>query len=268
MMPDIPMEFVIYMVGLVAGLGLAFLAYFQSSHPIFHSVTTFLTTQILALAITIQFVSLPTVRSEHQLATIAQENPKALKVFVRFFEARKHATNIFVKEGLDRLPREVEALLDLAAKGRIRVDREDIVRFSFKIVDSASKKITATSFVQRSEFWDTPAGRSYLKKNKDAIDRGVIIKRLFIFRDKKHLEENKKVLENQKRMGIDVWFALITTMKLQFDEDLILVDDNIAGRLSLTPTQGMAFATFYFSRPDIQEVFREFENVIVFAAQF
>lgn len=159
---------------------------------------------------------------------------------------------------LDRLEREFELL----ANGSFTVDPVDMPDFALRLADRSKKSFKATSIVTPGEWWNTPWGQSYLSINYSKIRQGISITRIFILESEESLQAVSGLLEEQKKNGIEVFYALSSDIGVDVNEDMVVVDGDFAGVLRLTPDRRMQSAVFYTRSRDVQEVKRRFDLLL------
>lgn len=87
------------------------------------------------------------------------------------------------------------------ASGSIQALSNSLEEYSgHKAFANAQLCVNAVDFGQK-RFWESEAGRNYLKSNKEAIDRGVRVKRIFAI-SRKEIEEHSSVLKAQIAAGV------------------------------------------------------------------
>jgi len=123
-----------------------------------------------------------------------------------------------------------------------------------QIFKTATNKtqIRATSYVNIKQWWTNEFGRKYSIANKEAIERGVELTRIWIFETYEDFEKNKSELTYQKnKLGVKTFYVFEKDIQ-ELNEskiDVILVNDKVNkkpfyGELELTPLRKMISVSF------------------------
>jgi hypothetical protein len=104
--------------------------------------------------------------------------------------------------------------------------------YGAKGLNSAKKSAKAVAIADFS-YWRSTYAQPYLQANKNAIERGVKITRVFIA-DKKTLEDISDIAQVQKDMGIEVYAATLGEIPSRFVEDTLIIDERVFARGELT----------------------------------
>jgi hypothetical protein len=132
--------------------------------------------------------------------------------------------------------------------------------FGTKGISGAKKSVKAASIADFS-YWKTNYAQSYLKANKDTLERGVKIIRVFIA-DRKTLESISDVLQTQKEMGIEVHTAVIDDIPNQLIEDTLIVDDKIFSRGELTSDGKLREIRLTIDAVEVQQAVTRFDALL------
>jgi hypothetical protein len=152
--------------------------------------------------------------------------------------------------------------------GRFAVAPEDIPQFMIRALETSRTSVQATSLVQFDRWWSTSFGSKYQELNKALTRRGVKVERIFIFHSREDYAKACPVLEEQKRNAIDVRFIVEPLAGRERFEDLIIVDDNLAGTLELTADREIRAANFYTDRYSIDDFKRKYQGFTIDAHAF
>jgi len=99
-------------------------------------------------------------------------------------------------------------------------------------VSTVSRELRATSVVPAASYWDSASGVSYLEQQSALLDRGVVIKRVFI-QDRSTLEDLSKVMtrhlawrEKYGHETLDVRVAFLDDLSDELISDYAIVDSS------------------------------------------
>jgi hypothetical protein len=134
--------------------------------------------------------------------------------------------DLFLKEGRRSLTSCRDSLKNLA-EGTFLIDEERRMRILIDILEKArpEEKILATSYVDLGDWWKRDLGRRYLQANYEAVQRGVIIERIFIVRPGE--QEVEAFIEEQRKHNIIVRVVKESSVKPHLKENFFLVEDSI-----------------------------------------
>lgn len=140
------------------------------------------------------------------------------------------------------------------SNGIFIVTKEEIGDFSTELIQKAQKSIIATSYIKKSNWWDTPWGKEYEAINYKLAKKGIIITRYFIFSTKEEYENSISFLEKQEENGIKVYHILSNQINGDYNQDVILIDDKIGGKLLLNPDKEMTKAEMIIDEKNLYEI--------------
>lgn len=159
---------------------------------------------------------------------------------------------------------------DLEELGEMQNDAIEI----FKTATNKSK-IRATSYVNIKQWWTDKFGDEYEKANKEAVERGVDVTRVWLFETVKDFEENKRKMQNQKDYGVKILYAFEKDIQ-ELNEskiDIILVNDknstnSFYGELELTPLRKMTSVTFGYESDRVIQLNNYWSELIKLSKEF
>lgn len=159
---------------------------------------------------------------------------------------------------------------DLEELGEMQNDAIEI----FKTATNKSK-IRATSYVNIKQWWTDKFGDEYEKANKEAVERGVDVTRVWLFETVKDFEENKSKMQNQKDYGVKILYAFEKDIQ-ELNEskiDIILVNDKNStnpfyGELELTPLRKMTSVTFGYESDRVIQLNNYWSELIKLSKEF
>jgi hypothetical protein len=133
--------------------------------------------------------------------------------------------------------------------------------FGVKGLDSVTRSLKATSYVDAEHFWNSVAGGRYFQANVELFDRGVAITRVFIG-DRATLGRIKSIILRHRNVGIHVLVALTNELPLELCEDYLIADDRIVVSLELT-REGIARSERISVQPQrVSRAINDFERLI------
>jgi hypothetical protein len=182
--------------------------------------------------------------------TIAKNDLTATKAIsemeISFFE------NIFLQKR-QRYNHNLENISDEEIKYNITnlMELGEMQNDAVNIFENASNraKVRATSYVNVEQWWTNEFGEKYEEANKSAVERGVEISRIWIFKDKMNYENRKEILEEQKKLKINTYYLFEEDIQHLNESkvDVILVEDqtkSFYGELELNPLRKMLSVNF------------------------
>lgn len=98
--------------------------------------------------------------------------------------------------------------------------------------------LIATSYFAGGEYWKERYGAEYTRLNRDAHARGARIERIFVLRDKAHLEDKLPILKSQSAF-VNVYTCMLDQQALTEDEhrDFFVINDDVAAEFHFSPNQ-------------------------------
>ena len=93
-----------------------------------------------------------------------------------------------------------------------------------------SKTILATSMVAIDLVWKGARGERALEVNKEAIERGTSVHRVFIFPSQAQLDaaDAQEYLRRQSDAGVDVWYVLAVKLSIDLHRDFVVTNNDVA----------------------------------------
>jgi hypothetical protein len=116
---------------------------------------------------------------------------------------------------------------------KVRITKEVAQAFGEAVIVNAKSSIEATSYVDPAKWWTTPEGEVYLKKNGEAVQHGVRIRRIFVFRNETDRLALEQLAAQQQNIGIEVYLCDVNKLPRSLQKDVIIMDHKIAGELGL-----------------------------------
>jgi hypothetical protein len=150
--------------------------------------------------------------------------------------------------------------------GRFTVNADDLPQFIIRALENSRASVEATSFVQFDQWWATSFGGKYQETNKALTKRHVKVERIFIFVNVSDYVRACPIIQEQKRNSIDVRVIVAPAGK-RFD-DLIIIDNDLAGKLDLTDDRQVRGADFYTDRFSIDDFKNRYQKLLIDAQPF
>ncbi|MEX0813576.1 MAG: hypothetical protein WD048_15265 [Chitinophagales bacterium] len=143
-------------------------------------------------------------------------------------------------------------------------------------VASPNSKIRATSYVNVEQWWTNEFGEDYKKANNEAIERGVELTRIWIFKTDDDFKNSKPEMTYQKEtLGVNTYFVYERDIQDLNESkiDVLLVDNNdennsLYGELELTPLRKMISVSFGSNKERMNELNNYWDNLIEVAKKF
>lgn len=262
--------------GLVVTIGAGLATYFRTSadkDSLRHTFFVAVLCTVLTLLVGIRYGVIPEIASQLKLQRQMSGCDGACELFGRYSTT---VTNLKAQHDSDSLiaqefeVRRVAMMEDLGnfSSGTFEVSRHEMPSFAIRMVESTKATIKATSYVASSDWWSTPWGKRYSAANYSAIkEKGVKIERTFIFSEVSEFEAMRKLLDEQQKQGIVINVVLAADLGPVVN-DLVVIDDAIAGELTLTPEKSMNAAVFFTNVDDIARVDRKLHQIAVHAQPY
>ena len=128
------------------------------------------------------------------------------------------------------------------------------------INEYAKQSIKAIDLTDAS-FWRTTFSENYWEAHKNAVKRGVKIIRIFI-QPRDSLKNISDVLEKQKSVGIDVYFAAIEDIPVELIEDVLIMDDSVFSRSELTSDRRYREERITIDTVEVAQAVRRFNTLL------
>ena len=138
----------------------------------------------------------------------------------------------------------------LERRGTITIPAAELNLAALKMMSEVQFRMLATSSAKG--WWKHKFGNEYLERNTNAALRKDIT-RIFLYANRDELAALGPVLEAQIKAGIQVFVAPLDP-SAPLAEDYVVIDDRMAGRLTLTLDRNPVQADFYFDKDKIDEI--------------
>ena len=227
---------------------------------------------ILSLLIGIRYSVAPSIEKHVALQQKMAATPHATDILEKYSNTFEYLTKNNDSDSL--IVQEFEyqryvqiGVLDSFGKGEFTITSDQMPSFALRMIRSAKKKFTATSYVDSSDWWKTPWGKKYRNENKIAVEKGVEIQRTYVVQSEEEFNLLRPIMDEQVDQKIDVQFAMTKDVGL-VASDLVIIDENIAGTLTLTPEKKMKSAVFQTDKREIEDVRRKIDKIRVQAEKY
>lgn len=151
------------------------------------------------------------------------------------------------------------ASLQSLRMGQYRVPAED-VNVLFERTSTATKQILATSVEHVDlSWWRSEVGTNYLSKNREAIERGVEVERIFIYESLS--DDLIEVASQHADAGVTVLMVAKSQLRPEYRIDMIIWDESFAYEIELN-SDGVEIANRYTVSPsDITRMLQHYSVV-------
>jgi hypothetical protein len=178
--------------------------------------------------------------SEESFKTMQSLNQASEKVKLSESEMMRRSFQGFLTPLRERL--------DEYAQGTFIIRSSEMSEYAPLLITTAKSEVFATSAVTPDKWWGTSMGRAYAQANYDAVQtRGVKITRVFLVKDDKELQTLLPLIREHLFHKISACYIYKRTLDQDSDQDLVSVDDKVAGELVLRGSEGFQEARFYFN---------------------
>jgi uncharacterized membrane protein len=116
--------------------------------------------------------------------------------------------------------------LSLLADGRLHITTHEDLLFTIEQQSNCKSDLKAASWQDKIEYWDSPEGKNYVEAHRTFIEhaKGRITRVFILSRDE--LQEYKRIMLSQSKMGIDVRIAFVETLPADCLEGFVIYDNS------------------------------------------
>jgi hypothetical protein len=161
---------------------------------------------------------------------------------------------------------ETKAYMQDLKRGHIRVPAGDLTPMSNQI-DLVKETVLATTIPEIDNgWWLSPAGRDYLRRNHEAIKRGVIIQRIVLWDEVS--QALAQVVAEQKAAEVEVFFAQrskVPDKKLR--TNMAIYDSQSYNDVVFNSDGDGIYFEFYLDPRDAKQAVARFEQLMGFATK-
>ena len=234
-----------------------------------------LITSIFGIIISIAFSALPDIKSIlGEVSSVVEDSPeyKVLQSLTKSRRSVEVITDIEIKniftDFLRKETDEYRASISSIANSQIVIRRENAMYFGESAFKAAKVSVNTTSYVSPHSWWLTSEGKAYFFKNEDAIKRGVKVKRIFIYMDNAEHKRLEPVIIQQKKAGVIVYSALVSSLPKGWTRDIIIVDGKLVGELALDmDTRDFNKVDVHAGVEDVKRVNENWEDLLRLSKQ-
>lgn len=200
---------------------------------------------ILGMTYSIYMEKLPEIKEITKIVESINENDPAYSLLIKFsntertlLELDNDQIRFLFSSQLNKNIERMAAFIDDLENREIKISEGDAALFAIKNFETARISIDATSYVNPEQWWINKdgtisnEGTNYIKKNAEAVRRGIKVRRVFIFDSKNEELTMKKVLEANRKAGVEVYTAFRSSLPKTIGSfDFLSVDGKLAAEL-------------------------------------
>lgn len=116
-------------------------------------------------------------------------------------------------------------------------------------------------------YWRTSHGIKYIQANKDAIERGVKIARIFVQRPDV-IDDYEDILNAMFQMGVELYVVSPDTVPSDLKRDMNIIDEQILVHLELTEDGSIREDIITIDPIKVAQAKNDFEKLKGFAVKF
>ena len=159
--------------------------------------------------------------------------------------------------------RECEQKLNGIAKGRMKVDADELSLLEVNALRNATKRACAVCLLHPDE-WDKQGWKNYLVENKKAVERGLPFSRILVL-DKESIKDTQRrtVIENHIQTGANIMIVWAHETPRELQRDFVVIDNKqcfISVMVGITKIVGGIITN---NREDIREYLAVFDRLQV-----
>jgi len=181
---------------------------------------------------------------------------------------KKVGTNNYLNRYFETELSQINNDLTSIGEGRFELKSGDLNQFMIAAFTSAKNSVLATSYVNPGDWWNNAWGKEYQRLNLDAADRGVHITRIFIYSSDSEIHDMCALMNDQQKHGIEIKVVDRSALGNVSPPDVIIIDDSIAGSMSLSDRRTAGGADFYTTDFSINRLKKDFQSVLYAARDF
>lgn len=161
---------------------------------------------------------------------------------------------------------ETRAYMQDLKRGHIRVPAGDVTPMSNQI-DLVKETVFATTIPEIDNgWWRSPAGRDYLKRNQQAIERGVSIQRIVLW--SKGSETLREVIAEQRAAKVEILFARRSEVQdKKLKTNIAIYDGQSYNDVVFNSDGDGIYFEFYLDPRDAKQAVARFEQLKGFATE-
>ncbi len=179
-------------------------------------------------------------------AKIALEDDQNSELFSELIRAEIGQTGLFMHD---------------LTRGRVRVPVGEVTPMANQI-DQVDKTVRATTIPEIDvEWWELPAGKDYLQRNKRAAERGVAIQRVVLWTEGDDSPKLAKVIREQLEAKVEVLFAKRTEVPDELKTNMAIYDELSYNDVVFNSDGDGIYVEYYLEPTDAQRAVARFEKL-------
>lgn len=140
--------------------------------------------------------------------------------------------------------------------------------FAYSAKGFRNAKVCAyTVALGKMQWWRSSHATKYIQANKDAIQRGVKVVRIFI-QHEDVLREYKDILVAMQQMGVDLYTVYPDNIPSELKRDMNILDEQILVQLELTEDGSIREDTITIDPIKVRQAINDFDKLKGFATKF
>lgn len=193
-----------------------------------------------------------------------KELPNIFKnIILDISNVRQLKNELFKKRAIGAL-KECQDIIHSLSEMQMIVEPFGNYSFGPKGLLTTKFSIKAVSYAKPTVYWERAWAEKYILANRKIIENGVNICRIFLT-NRPISETLKKIIERQKKIGIDVRVAFIDEVPKEFHEDYLIQDDNLLVRLIITQEGIEKDEIISIKSINVQEAVKSFERLLAYS---
>ena len=140
--------------------------------------------------------------------------------------------------------------------------------FAYSAKGFRNAKVCAyTVALGNMQYWRSSHATKYIQSNKDAIQRGVKVVRIFV-QHESVLREYNDILVAMQEMGVDLYTVSPESIPSDLKRDMNIIDEKILVQLELTEDGSIREDTITVDPIKVRQAMNDFDKLKGFAAKF
>jgi hypothetical protein len=169
-----------------------------------------------------------------------------------------------LEEYADEMIREFEGRAASLAEGWIELTGEAaILDAYYRSLDQVGEGdvVYAVNRSDPGQVWNGPRGPAALERNREAINRGARIVRIFIYGDTLEFSRLIEIARRHKEIGVDVFTVKEADLAPDQREDFLVTSTNTLARFRLDATRGIDQGRISRIRSEVLQWERKFSEI-------
>ena len=127
---------------------------------------------------------------------------------------------------------ECRDVLHTLAEGYMWVKPQGRYTFGQSGISQSKHSVLAVSYVNPKTYWQVTWGEKYLRVNKEIVDRGVKVTRIFLA-NRSQFPSMIDLMKRQAEAGIQVYVAVLEEVPIELQEDYLIQDEEVLVKVDL-----------------------------------